>query len=71
MFFADFSLKATINAAKRVYKRNGNFRDQKMLNSAMAKVDDLLAMVSHLLPEQMIHKIRAAMEALVYEAEKG
>ena len=42
-----------------------------MLNSAMAKVDDLLAMVSHLLPEQMIHKIRAAMEALVYEAEKG
>jgi len=41
-----------------------------MLKSAKAKVDDLLAMESHQLREQKIHKIRAAMEALVYGAEK-
>jgi hypothetical protein len=34
-------------------------------------VDDLLAMESNLLREQRIHKIRAAMEALVYGAEMG
>jgi len=39
-----------------------------MLKSAKAKVDDLLATVSHQLREQKIHKIRAAMEALVYGA---
>jgi len=41
-----------------------------MLKSAKAKVDDLLANESHQLREQKIHKIRAAMEAVVYGAEK-
>jgi hypothetical protein len=40
-----------------------------MSKSAKAKVDDLLAMESHLLREQKIHKIRTAMEALLYGAE--
>jgi len=40
-----------------------------MSKSAKAKVDDLLARVSHQLGEQMIHKIHAAMEAIVYGAE--
>jgi len=48
----------------------GIFRDQKMLKSAKAKVDVLLAMESHQLRKQKIHTIRAAMEALVYGAEK-
>jgi uncharacterized protein YabE (DUF348 family) len=34
-----------------------------------AKVDDLLAKVSHQLREQKIDKIRAAMEAVVYGAD--
>jgi len=41
-----------------------------MSKSARAKVDNLLAMEYHLLREQKIHKICAAMEALVYGAEK-
>jgi hypothetical protein len=41
-----------------------------MSKSAKAKVDDLLAKESHQLGEQKIHKIRAAMEAVVYGAEK-
>jgi hypothetical protein len=41
-----------------------------MLKSAKAKVDDLLAKESHQLREQKIHKICAAMEAVVYGAEK-
>jgi len=41
-----------------------------MSKSAKAKVDDLLATESHQLPKQKIHKICAAMEALVYGAEK-
>ena len=41
-----------------------------MSRSANAKVDDLLARESHLLREQKIHKIHAAMEAVVYGAEK-
>jgi len=41
-----------------------------MSKSAKAKVDDILAMKSHQLHEQKIHKIRAAMEAAVYGAEK-
>jgi hypothetical protein len=40
-----------------------------MSKSAKAKVDDLLARESHLFREQKIHKISAAMEALVYGAE--
>jgi len=64
------SLKALDNALKRFHTKKGIFREQKMLKSAKAKVDDLLARESHLLREQKIHKIRAAMEAVVYEAEK-
>jgi hypothetical protein len=40
------------------------------LKSAKVKVHDLLATESHQLHEQKIHTIRAAMEALVYGAEK-
>jgi len=40
-----------------------------MLKSAKAKVDDLVATESNQFPEQKIHMIRAAMEALVYGAE--
>jgi len=41
-----------------------------MSNSAIAKVDDLLAQESHQLCEQKIPKIRAAMVAIVDRAEK-
>jgi len=41
-----------------------------MSKSPKAKVDDLLATECHQLREQKIHKICAAMEALVYGAEK-
>jgi hypothetical protein len=41
-----------------------------MLKSAKANADDSLATESHQLCEHKIHKIRAAMEALAYEAEK-
>jgi hypothetical protein len=40
-----------------------------MSKSAKAKVDDLLATAFLQLCAQKIHKISAAMEALVYEAE--
>jgi len=66
---SDLSLKALEDALKRFYQKKGIFREQKMSKFAMAKVDDLLAMESHQLREQKIHKIRAAMEALVYGAE--
>jgi len=67
---SDLSLKALDDALKRFYKKKGIFREQKMSKSAKAKVDDLLARKSHLLREQRIHKICAAMETLVYGAEK-
>jgi hypothetical protein len=41
-----------------------------MSKSAKATVDDLLAMESRQLHEQQIHKIRAAIAALVYGAGK-
>jgi len=41
-----------------------------MWKSVKAKVDDLLATEFHQLHKQKIHKIHAAMEALVYGAEK-
>ena len=41
-----------------------------MSKSVKAKVDDLLAKESHQLREQNIHKSRAAMEAVLYRAEK-
>jgi len=66
----DLSLKVLDDALKRFYQKKGIFREQKMLKSAKAKVDDLLATESHQLRGQKIYKICAAMEALVYGAEK-
>jgi len=67
---SDLSLKAQDDALKRFYQKKGIFRDQKMSKSAKANVDDLLATESHQLYEQKFHKIRAAMEALVFGAEQ-
>jgi hypothetical protein len=41
-----------------------------MLKSAKTKVDAQLATESHQLHKQKIHKIRATLEAVVYEAEQ-
>jgi len=68
--YSDLSLTALDDALKRFYQKKGIFREQKMWNSAKAKVDDLLATKSHQLREQRFHKIRAAMEALVYGADQ-
>jgi len=65
----DRSLNALDDALKRFHQKKAIFREQKMLKSGMAKVDDLLAWESHLFHEQIIHKICAAMDALVYGAE--
>jgi hypothetical protein len=67
---SDLSLTALDDALKQFYQKKGIFREQKMSKSAKAIVDDLLATESHQLHEQKIHKIRSAMEALVYGAEK-
>jgi len=66
----NLSLKALDDALKRVDQKNCIFREQKVSKSAKAKVDGLLATESHQLCKQQIHKILAAMEALVYGAEK-
>jgi hypothetical protein len=67
---SDQSLKALEDALKWCYQKKGIFRDQLMSKSVKAKVDDTLATESHQLHEQKIHKIRAAIEALVYVADK-
>jgi len=67
---SDLSLTALDDALKQLYKKKGAFQEQKMSKSAKAKVDEQLARESHQLREQRIHKIHAAMEVLVYEAEK-
>jgi hypothetical protein len=59
---SDLSLTALDNAFKQFYKKNGGFRDQKMLKSAKAKVDELLAREFHHVQEQKIQKIHAAMK---------
>jgi hypothetical protein len=66
---SELSLNALDDALQRVYQKKGVFREQKMSKSAKAKVDDMLATESHQLSAQKIHKIRAAMEALVYGVE--
>jgi hypothetical protein len=66
---SDLSLEALDDALMRFYKMNGIFRAQKISKSVKAKVDDVLATEFYQLREQKIHKIRAAMEALVYWAE--
>jgi len=67
---SNLSLNALYDALKRFHQNMGVFREQIMSKSAKAKVDDLLVRESHLLREQKIHMIFAAMEALVYGAEK-
>jgi len=67
---SDLSLKALGDALKQFYMMQAIFREQKISKSAKAKVDDLLAMESDLLHEHNIHKILAAMEAVVDGAEK-
>jgi hypothetical protein len=67
---SDLSLNAIDDALKRFYQKKGIFRKQKMLKSAKARLDNLLAMESHQLREQKIHKIHAGMAALVNGAEK-
>jgi len=67
---SDLSLAAVNDALKQFYKKKGAFRDQKMLKSAKATVDELLARQSHHLGEQKIHKICAAMEFQLYYAQK-
>ena len=66
---SDLSLNALDNALKCFYQKKGIFREQQMSKSVKAKVDNLLARESHLLREQKIHKIRAAMKALLYAAK--
>jgi hypothetical protein len=67
---SDLSLEALDDALKRFYTKKGIFRAQYMSKSAKAKVDDLVATESDQLREEKINKIRAAMEAHVYGAEK-
>jgi len=67
---SDLFLKALDDALKRFFQKTGVFREQKMSQSAKPKVDDLVATESDSICEQKIHKIRAAMETLVYGAEK-
>jgi len=66
----DLSLTALDNALKRFYKKKGVFWDQKMTKSVRANVNEQLARESNQLQEQWIHKVHAAMEVLVYVAEK-
>ena len=65
----DLFLNTLDDALKRFCQKQGIFLVRKLSKSANAKVDGLLASESHLLRKQKIHKIRAAMEALVYGAE--
>jgi hypothetical protein len=67
---SDLSLKALDDALKWFYQKKEIFRYPEMWKSVKAKVDDLLATESHQLRIQKIHKIRAAIEALVYGADK-
>jgi len=67
---SDLSLKALDNVLKRFYQKKNMFREKEMVKSANANVDDLLATESHQLHKWKIYKICAAMEALVYGAEK-
>jgi len=63
-------LKAQDDALKQCYQKQCIFLELKLSKSANAKVDDQLARVFHKFCEQNILQICAAMEALLYEAEK-
>jgi len=58
------------DALKQLQKMNAIFWEQSVSKSAKDEVDDSLAMESHQFPDQRIHKIRAAIAANVYGAEK-
>jgi len=49
---SDLSLKALDDALKQFYQKKGIFQEHKMSKSAKTKVDDLLAMESHHLPNK-------------------
>jgi len=66
----DLCLKALDNAFKWCYQTMSIFREEKMLKSAKAKVDDPMARESYQLCQQMICKICTATEALGYGAER-
>jgi len=67
---SDQSITTLDDALKRLNQKKGIIWEQTMSKSAEAKVDNLLATEFHQLCERNIDKTRAAMEALVYEAEK-
>jgi len=67
---SDLSLKALDDTLTQFDQNKGIFREQKLSKSAKAKVEYLVATESYQLREQKIHKIHAAMEALVYGAQK-
>ena len=66
---SDRSLAALDNALKQFNQTKGAFQDQKMSNSAKAKVHELLARECNQLQEQKIHKIHTAMQIQLYRAE--
>jgi len=67
---SDLSLNALDVPLMRFYLKKGIFREQKLPKCAKAEVHVVWATDSHQLCEQKIHKIRAAIAALVYVAEK-
>jgi len=67
---SDLSLKALDDAHKWFYLKKCILWEQRMLKSAKAKVDDLLAKESHQLCKLNIHQIHATMATIVYGAEK-
>jgi len=66
----DLSLKVLDDALKWSCQKNGILREKKWLQSVKDNVNDLLATESRQLRVQSIHKIRAAMEAIVNGVEK-
>jgi len=66
----DLPLNALEDTLKWFSPKKRIFQKQKMSKSANGKVDNLLAREFHQLHAQRIHKIYAAMEAVVYGAEK-
>jgi len=67
---SDLSLKALDDALKRFYQKEGIFWGKKISKSVKAKVNDLLATECFQWCEQKIHKIPAAMVALMNGTEK-
>jgi len=66
---SDVCLTALDDALKPANQKKGIFQEHKMSKSVNVKVDHLLPSESHQLRGQKIHKLHAAMKALVYGAE--